>query len=211
MTVLYFHGFASSPASSKITLLRPLLAGDSIELDTPDLNAPSFEELDWNAVVERAVAAARARPPALIAGSSLGGLVALEVARALADPPPLLLVAPALGIADQWLARIPAGDPLSIYNHARDANAPIHRRFFEQMSRVDIDRHPPPTRVSVIMGANDESVPFERVEGVWQAWERSGGLAKGSKFVTIKEGDHGLTAHVELIANELRAAINPSG
>src|SRR5205085_11784200 len=52
-SVLYFHGFASSPASAKIGLLRPLLAPHDIALNTPDLNAPSFEHLDWNTMIER--------------------------------------------------------------------------------------------------------------------------------------------------------------
>src|SRR5205814_1343662 len=77
----YFHGFAWSPASAKITALRPLLAPHGIELNTPDLNAPSFESLDWNAIVARALDAAREHPPRAIVGSSLGGLVALEVVR----------------------------------------------------------------------------------------------------------------------------------
>jgi len=58
VNVLYFHGFASSPASAKITALRPLLAPQRIELDTPDLNVPSFEELDFEAMVVRALDAA---------------------------------------------------------------------------------------------------------------------------------------------------------
>jgi hypothetical protein len=33
-------------------------------------------------------------------------------------------------------------------------------------------------------------------------------LAKGSKFVEIAGGDHGLTAHVDVIAREIRAAIS---
>jgi hypothetical protein len=59
--------------------LDPLLGPHGIELDTPDLNAPSFKALDWNAMVRRAVAAARANPPQAIAASSLGALVALAV------------------------------------------------------------------------------------------------------------------------------------
>ncbi|HEX3581368.1 MAG TPA: YqiA/YcfP family alpha/beta fold hydrolase, partial [Thermoanaerobaculia bacterium] len=57
-SVLYLHGFASSPASAKITTLRPLLEPHGIELDTPDLNVPSFAELDWNAMVDLALSRA---------------------------------------------------------------------------------------------------------------------------------------------------------
>src|SRR5881275_1785781 len=100
-SILYFHGFASSPASAKIGLLRPMLAPHGIELNTPDLNAPSFERLDWNAMIERALDAARETAPRAIVGSSLGSLLALEVAHR-GVIAPLVLIAPALGIADRW-------------------------------------------------------------------------------------------------------------
>lgn len=204
MNVLYFHGFASSPASGKITALRPLLAPHGIELDTPDLNAPSFEELDFEAIVTRALDAAARNPPRAIAGSSLGAIVALEVARRGLDVP-LVLIAPAAGIADRWIAKLPVGDPIVVFNYARNANAQIHRAFFEQMSRVDADRLPPRQRVIAIMGRRDESVPFERVEQTWNDWTAAG-LAPGSKLVVIDEGDHGLVAWSPVIADLIREA-----
>lgn len=203
-SVLYFHGFASSPASAKIGLLRPLLAPHGIELNTPDLNTPSFERLDWNAMIERAVNAARQTPPRAIVGSSLGSLVALEVAHR-GIHAPLVLIAPALGIADRWITKIPDGDPIVTFNHARGENAPIHRAFFEQMFNVRVDEEPPPVRVVAIMGRQDETVPIEMVESTWRRWE-SRGLAPGSKLIVIDEGDHGLTAHADVIAREIVAA-----
>jgi predicted alpha/beta hydrolase family esterase len=205
ISVLYFHGFASSPESAKITALRPLLAPHGIELNTPDLNAPSFESLDWNAMVARALEAAREHPPRAIVGSSLGGLVALEIVRR-GVIAPLVLIAPALGIADRWKTKLPDGDPISVFNHARGANAPIHRAFFEQMFDVRIDDEPPPVRVVAIMGTNDDTVPFDLVQKTWQRWE-SRGLAAGSKFITIDQGDHGLTAYADVIAREIVAAV----
>jgi len=204
-SVLYFHGFASSPASAKIVALRPLLEPHGIELNTPDLNAPSFAQLDWNAMIDRALAAARATPPRAIAGSSLGALVALEVVRR-GVVAPLVLIAPALGIADRWKTKLPPGDPIITFNHAAGENVAIHRAFFEQMFDVRVDEEPPPVRVVAIMGRNDETVPFDRVEATWKHWE-SRGLAPGSKFIEIVEGDHGLTAEVELIAREIAAAV----
>ena len=205
-SILYFHGFASSPNSAKVRALRELLAGDGIELNTPDLNAPSFEQLDFEAMIERGVAAGRAIPPDAVVGSSLGALVALEIVRR-AFVKPLVLIAPALGVADQWLSRIPAGDPISVYNYAREHDAPIHRAFFEQMHSVAADRDPPPVRVTVIMGRNDESVPFDRVASVWRRWEASGKLAAGSRFIEIANGDHGLTSFADTIATEIRRAV----
>ncbi|MBV8518897.1 MAG: hypothetical protein JO197_15990 [Acidobacteria bacterium] len=197
-SVLYFHGFASSPASAKIVALRPLLEPFGITLDTPDLNVPSFEQLDFDAVVARALEHARRTPPRAVVGSSLGALVALAVARAgLAVP--LVLIAPALGIAERWQTKLPAGDPVIVFNYARNADAPIHRAFFEQMASLHIDEEPPPSPVTVVMGRNDETVPFDLVAERWREWELSGRLAPGSRFVEIEEGDHGLVAHAQLI------------
>ncbi len=200
--VLYFHGFASSPASGKIGLLRPLLAPHGIELHAPDLNVPTFEQLDWEAIVDFAIAEAQRVKPRAIVGSSLGSMVALELARRLDEVLPLILIAPALGVADKWISRIPDGDPIVVFNYARDGNAPIHRAFFEQMARVDSDLQPPPGRVSIVFGSRDESVPRDRVLHTWRTWE-AGALAHGSRFIEIAGGDHGLTAHADVIAREI--------
>jgi len=205
--VLYFHGFASSPDSAKVRGLRALLERDGIVLDVPDLNVPSFERLDFDAIVDKGVVCGRANPPRAIAGSSFGALIALQVARR-GIAAPIVLIAPALGVVDLWPAHIPPGDPVSVFNHARNAKAPIHRAFFERVATVDVDRQPPSHRVTVIMGRRDENVPFARVEGVWRAWEASGRLAPGSRFIEIPDGDHGLTEFVDVIAAEIRSALS---
>jgi alpha-beta hydrolase superfamily lysophospholipase len=203
-SILYLHGFASSPESQKIQSLRPLLS--PITINAPDLNVPSFERLDFDAMVRKAAQAGVPVPHAIV-GSSLGALVALAVVKSGLNAP-LILLAPALGVSDQWFDRIPAGDPVLVPNYARNEDAPIHRAFFEQMAAIRLDETPPPVPVTIIMGDKDESVPPARVVSVWQSWRSSGGLAKGSKFVEIAGGDHGLTAHVDVIAREIRAAIS---
>jgi predicted esterase YcpF (UPF0227 family) len=196
--VLYLHGFASSPASAKITALRPLLAPDGIELVTPDLNQPSFERLDFDAMVAHAFEEGSRAGVRAIVGSSLGSLVALAVAhRGLALP--MVLIAPALGVARRWQSRIPEGETVMVFNYARGAEAPIHRAFFEQMATLDVDQTPPPRRVTAIMGREDQTVPFDIVEETWGTWVDSGALAPGSKFIALPEGDHSLVAHAELI------------
>jgi predicted esterase YcpF (UPF0227 family) len=201
-SVLYFHGFASSPASAKITALRPLLAPHGIELNTPDCNVPSFEYLDFDAVIEHALDCARRTPPRAMVGSSLGSLIALSVAkRGVAVP--LVLIAPALGVATRWREKLPAGDPVTVFNYARNADAQIHRKFFEQMTNLHVDDTPPPSRVTAIMGRDDETVPFELVERRWREWEESGMLVEGSRFIVIPAGDHGLVEHASLIENAI--------
>jgi predicted esterase YcpF (UPF0227 family) len=205
-SVLYFHGFASSPASAKITALRPLLEPHGIELNAPDLNVPSFERLDFEAVVAHALEEGRRLPPRALVGSSLGALVALAVAkRGLARP--LVLIAPALGVATRWKEKIPAGDPVTVFNFARNADAPIHRAFFEQMANLHVDDTPPPARVTAIMGRRDETVPFDMVERRWREWEASGALVEESKLIAIDEGDHGLVDQARIIEEAIVEAV----
>lgn len=143
--------------------------------------------------------------PAVIVGSSLGALVGLEVAGAVPGTP-LVLIAPALGFGHRWIERLAPGDPVLFFHHAAGRELPIHRRFFEEMARVEADRRPPPVPVRIVMGRRDESVPYEVVREVWEGWERSGHLAPGSSFTEIPKGDHGLVEHADRIAEEIRSA-----
>lgn len=203
--ILYLHGFASSPRSAKILALRPLLAPAGVELETPDLNAPDFEHLDWDAIVERALGASHRHQPDAIVGSSFGALVALEIVRR-GVRAPLVLIAPALGIGARWLDRLPPGDPVTVFNHAFGTDAKIHRRFFRQMNDVDADHEPPAVPVTVIMGRRDETVPFDLVETRWREWSTKG-IQAASRFIDLADGDHGLAAFADLIAAEIAGAV----
>jgi alpha-beta hydrolase superfamily lysophospholipase len=152
-----------------------------------------------------AVWEARKRLPAVLVGSSLGALIALEVARR-APAAPLVLIAPALGFGARWIDRLPAGDSIPVFHFGEERQIPIHRRFFEQMARAETDGRPPAVPVISIMGSRDESVPVDQVREVWRRWESSGELAAGSRWIEIAGGDHGLVAHIDRIAAEIREA-----
>jgi pimeloyl-ACP methyl ester carboxylesterase len=181
-----------------------VFAPERIVLDAPDLNVPSFAALDFDAMVERALRRAEEDLPAVIAGSSLGAIVALSVSRVV--PSPLVLIAPALGFGNRWTEKLPPGDPLRFFHHGENRELPIHRAFFERMAAVDVDRDPPGVAVTILMGRHDESVPIAVAEEVWKRWEQSGKLVRGSRFMEIAEGDHGLTGFVHDIAREIRSA-----
>jgi pimeloyl-ACP methyl ester carboxylesterase len=205
-SILYFHGFASSPNSQKVSAIRKLVASVA-RLDAPDMNRPSFAKLDFEAIMDVAVEHGRRNPPRAIVGSSFGALIALEAVRR-GTVAPLVLIAPAVGIGDRWITKLPSGDPIRVFNHALNAEAPIHRAFFEQMRSVRPEADPPASRASIVMGRNDESVPFSLVRGVWEAWTESGNLVPGSRFIEIAGGDHGLVAHAGVIAREILDALN---
>lgn len=173
-----------------------------IELDTPDLNVPSFEKLDFDAIVAHGVECARRSPPRAIVGSSLGSLIALAVAKRGVDVP-LVLIAPAFGAARRWQMKIADGDPITVFHYARNADAQIHRAFFEQMTRLTVDDEPPRTRVTAIMGREDQTVPFDVVLETWKRWEASGKLAAGSRLIELEQGDHSLVSHADVIRDAI--------
>ena len=202
--VLYLHGFASSPAGRKVTALRERLEPRGLRVLAPDLNIPSFEKLDFKSMAQLAAWEVKRHMPAVVVGSSLGALVALAVEKG-ALFAPLVLVAPALGFGERWTEKLPPGDPVTFFHHGSESDRTIHRRFFDEMAALDVEREAPRVPTVVFMGRRDESVPFEAVRAVWKGWEASGTLAAGSEFVEIPDGDHGLLAHVERVAERVLA------
>jgi pimeloyl-ACP methyl ester carboxylesterase len=189
-----------------VTALRERLEPRGLRVLAPDLNIPSFEKLDFKAMARLSVWEVRRHLPAVVVGSSLGAMVGLSVAR-IALHAPLLLVAPALGFRERWIEKLPPGDPVRFFHHGTEREMAVHRRFFEEMARLDADEDPPEVPVVVVMGRRDESVPFETVRAVWQRWEASGRLSPGSRFIEIPEGDHSLVDHVDRIAEEIQAMV----
>jgi hypothetical protein len=118
---------------------------------------------------------------------------------------PLVLIAPALGFGKRWIEKLAPGDPVRFFHHGQGKDLEIHRRFFEEMAVVTVDRDPPKQRVTVLMGEEDESVPFEGVKATWERWEASEALAEGSRFVPIRGGDHGLIGFVDQISGAIRS------
>jgi hypothetical protein len=197
--ILYLHGFASSPAGRKIAALRSLLRDRGVEVIAPDLNVPSFLDLDFEAMVQVASSEIDRHRPGVVIGSSLGALIAIE-AIGRGGRAPLLLIAPAIGFGRRWVEKLPPGDPLTFFHHAEGRDLPIRRRFFESLAAVENDGTPPDVTVAIVMGTRDESVPIAHVREIWRRWDASGRLVPGSRFMEIAGGDHGLVESAPLLA-----------
>jgi pimeloyl-ACP methyl ester carboxylesterase len=105
-TIIYCHGFASSPGSTKANIFARRFEERGISVRIPDLNVPDFEHLTLTAMLKHVDEEVRACPPGAIylMGSSLGGVVALHFTDRYRDSSgarveKLLLMAPAFDFA----------------------------------------------------------------------------------------------------------------
>ncbi|HXT68303.1 MAG TPA: YqiA/YcfP family alpha/beta fold hydrolase [Vicinamibacterales bacterium] len=205
--VVYLHGFASSPASSKATRFQRELAGRGVGYSCPDLNEPSFETLTVTRMLEqtRAAVAAAAGPVAL-AGSSLGAFVAVHAAAAdrTGKIDRLVLMAPAFDfggnrlrqIGEQGIDEWRRTGQLRIFHYATGTYRDVGFALYTDAAMYDaltVELRQPSL---VFQGRQDASVDPVMVER-WAS-------ARTNTDLRLLDDDHQLTASVDLIWNESR-------
>lgn len=99
--VVYLHGFASGPGSSKARFFAGRLRAAGHEVEIPDLARGDFERLTITGQLEE-VARAAAGEPCLLMGSSMGGYLAALYAARHPEVAAVILMAPAFGFARRW-------------------------------------------------------------------------------------------------------------
>lgn len=170
MQLVYLHGFASGPGSTKAQFFRARLLEHGAVLEVPDL-APDFTHQTISAmlgIVEERLA----RAPAVLLGSSLGGyLAALAAARVPERVPGLVLFAPAFGFVQRWEARI--GAEATARWRAR-GTAPVHHYTLGREVPLDVhllddaraypETPDPAAPALVFAGRRDDAVPLAAVE-----------------------------------------------
>ncbi len=106
--MVYLHGFASGPLSSKGQFFQQRFAERGHTLELPDLTEGDFE----NSTISRQLGCIDrllGNDSAVLMGSSMGGyLAALHAARHPARVSRLVLLAPALGLARRWVESLDA-------------------------------------------------------------------------------------------------------
>ena len=150
--LLYLHGFASSPRSSKACYLAGRLAEHGVALDCPDLNEPDFATLTTTRMLQQVAARLRRLPPApvVLIGSSLGAFAALHFAERAAEVPAhpverLVLLAPAFdfgragmpSLGAAGLARWRRDGWLEVQHHAYGEPRRVHYELYDDAGRYD--------------------------------------------------------------------------
>jgi pimeloyl-ACP methyl ester carboxylesterase len=165
--IIYLHGFASSPSSSKARFFRDRLVAAGADVSVPDLAEGDFERLTLSrqlAVLARAAGAG----PVRLMGSSMGGyLAALYAAR---NPlvERLVLLAPAFRFHTRWTKRLGpaesdrwrATDSLEVYHYGEGRTRKLRYDLMadsEQYEEFPEVRQP----TLIVHGRHDDVVPVE--------------------------------------------------
>lgn len=176
-SIIYLHGFASSPGSSKAQdMARRFELHYGLTLRIPDLNVPSFEELTLSAMLRRVAAEVRDCPPGpvYLIGSSMGGLAALhfvDTYRATEGGRVnrLLLLAPAFDFMDnrrqqdaEMLDQWRSAGQLHFFNYATGDERPVHYGLIEDVQRYDSYSVTVDMPVLIFHGQRDASVSIDQ-------------------------------------------------
>jgi len=207
--VLYLHGFASGPGSKKGVAVAARLAARGIAVDRLDLRVPSIERLRVSSMIE--VTRAAIEGPAILIGSSLGGLVAARVAEADPRVSALVLLAPALRFEARWRARL--GDAgwdtwmrdgwHEFFDHQTGGQVRIDAGFAREAAALD--QGWPDVRVltTILHGVRDDVVPI--------AGSRTFAASRPHVRLIELDDDHELIATLPTVLAEIDAVVAGPG
>jgi uncharacterized protein len=176
MRVVYLHGFASSPQSSKARFFGGKFAEAGVAFEAPQLDQVEFSKLTISGqilVVGGAVSAHREKlakgEPLVLMGSSLGGyLAALYAERHPRAVDRLVLLAPAFEFLQRWRERLSAEEieqwkregSIPIYHYGSKTEQRLEYRFLEDAAQYEAvpDFH---QRALILHGSEDTVVPCQ--------------------------------------------------
>jgi pimeloyl-ACP methyl ester carboxylesterase len=188
--ILYLHGFASGPQSTKGVAFENHFAARGIAIERMNLRVPSFEHLRLSAMIDTVQAALA--DETIVIGSSLGGLTAARVAERDARVRAVILLAPAFQLVARWREQLgPQWDEWrargwrEVDDYTTRGKAKIDFGFVEDVERIDVGY--PDVRVPTLIlhGTGDDVVPIERSRAfaAGKDWVRLVELADGHELV----------------------------
>jgi pimeloyl-ACP methyl ester carboxylesterase len=168
--ILYLHGFASGPSSSKAGFFREGLERADFHVTVPDLAEGDFEHLTLTRQLEAMRGAAPSGAVSLI-GASMGGYLAALYAARHPEVERLVLLAPAFGFARRWPERLGEAQmrqwretgSMEVYHYAERRNCRLsYDLMADSMQYEDQPGFRQPTLI--FHGAKDDVVPVRYSE-----------------------------------------------
>ena len=167
--ILYLHGFASSPSSSKARFFAAQLRNAGADVEIPDLADGDFEHLTLTTqlrVIERAAGSG----PVSLVGSSMGGYLAALYAARHPEVERLVLLAPAFRFAYGWAQRMTGDElaawklaPQEVFHYGQNRTVLLGHELLEDGRTYEDfpDFHQP---ALIFHGAHDDVVPAQYSE-----------------------------------------------
>jgi uncharacterized protein len=207
--VIYLHGFASSPESSKAIRLAAALEAAGLPTRIPDLNQPSFRALTVTRMIGQVREAIDAEPaaPVMLIGSSLGAFVAVHTAAADSRVAGLVLLAPALDfgagedgrIGTVSIADWKAAGACEIFHYAWNRPETLDYALYEDARRYDAFALRLEIPVLIIQGRRD-TVVDPAVVGRWAA-------GRPGVALVMVDDDHQLQASLDAVVERTLAFV----
>lgn len=203
--VIYLHGFASSPESTKARYLGARLREHGQTFACPDLNAPDFATMTMSRMLDQLSRLIREQAvPVTLIGSSLGGTLSiLAAARLGAQVARLVLLAPAVMFARSGHHLLPPGridewrrvGALPFFHHAFNEERLLNYAFYDDSLRYDAFGAPFTQPALIVQGLRDTVVDPRTVEQ----------FARDRRNVTLSllDDDHQLGASLPRIWDDI--------
>ena len=202
-TFVYLHGFASSSNAYKGSTLKRTFSERGLDLATPDLNIPSFEQMTYSSILEALDSIYLSNPtPWSVIGSSMGGYLAARWAQLHPERvEAMVLLCPAFDLPGRW-EKDHGTELMDAWKHRGHLPIPdatgehknLHWQFVENARQ-----HPTHPFSSVptliIHGQEDETIPIESSREYVQSHANT-------RLIEVSD-DHGLAASIERIDSEV--------
>lgn len=202
MKILYLHGFASGPMSTKGVAFEKHFAAKNLPIERMNLRVPSFEHLRLSTMIETVLAALHDRT--VLIGSSLGGLTAARAAERDSRIRALILLAPAFQLVARWREQLgPAWDDWrtrgsrDVDDYATGGKSSVDWGFIEDAEQIDVGYPIVTVPTLVLHGTRDDVVPIERSHAFVAA-------NPTARLVELDDG-HELTASLPRLLTEAEA------
>ena len=170
MKLIYLHGFASGPMSSKAQFFRRRFEGMGVEMQIPDLSEGNFEGLTLSGQL-RVIEATAGDGDVRLIGSSMGGYLAALYAARHAEVSRVTLLAPAFGFARRWPLKLGAEKVaewrrtgwLPMYHYGAKRESRVGYQLLEDAEQYE--DYPDVSQPTLIFhGRHDDVVPSEYSE-----------------------------------------------
>ena len=207
MKYIYLHGFASSPQSKKAQFFKQKLLALGIGIKIVDLNSANFTKLKISEQIEKIQQLLTKEEPTTIIGSSMGGLIALNLAENNNSVTRLVLMAPALGIHQLWPSIIGAQNlikwqtdrVLAVFHHGFNQLVDLDYAFIEDLAKIPDETFKRQIPSLIFHGQYDLTIP----------WDNSLQYSKNNQLAELNllDSDHSLENQLDLLWNKTKEFI----